>query len=260
MKPSVMQEAEFQGLATVGHNTFRFALLIVFFTILLTGILATCNSCQADPQPVPAAIFDSIGWINAYNDQVVSLRAEQEAFELEKHDFRDSMAKAFKTQPKKLIEAVTFNTHTSADVPPAGSVSLVGNGDFVAITGQDRSIRSHPDKATRNLRQHFASPYYDAEVQIGDSSYMHLQARDTVSVVWKRVHTGGLFNRRSLLQLDISLANPDSKVAGLRAYRVADPKPKRWGIGLQAGVTYDPEENKAKPYIGFGLSYNPIRF
>ena len=32
---------------------------------------------------------------------------------------------------------------------------------------------------------------------------------------------------------------------------------KRWGIGAQAGATYD---GKTKPYIGAGVSYNLIRF
>lgn len=34
---------------------------------------------------------------------------------------------------------------------------------------------------------------------------------------------------------------------------------KRWGIGLQAGVTYN-TQTKTTPYIGFGVSYNLITF
>jgi len=36
-----------------------------------------------------------------------------------------------------------------------------------------------------------------------------------------------------------------------------EKKPKPWGIGIQAGATYD---GKTKPYIGAGVSYNLIRF
>ena len=37
------------------------------------------------------------------------------------------------------------------------------------------------------------------------------------------------------------------------------PVKKRWGIGVQAGVTYIPKEGVI-PYVGFGASYNLISF
>ena len=38
---------------------------------------------------------------------------------------------------------------------------------------------------------------------------------------------------------------------------VKSDKVKPWGIGVQAGATYD---GQTKPYIGVGVSYNLIRF
>ena len=38
------------------------------------------------------------------------------------------------------------------------------------------------------------------------------------------------------------------------------PKPKRWGLGIQTGVGYAPNNNNISPYIGVGISYNFIRF
>ena len=37
-------------------------------------------------------------------------------------------------------------------------------------------------------------------------------------------------------------------------------KTKRWGFGIQAGMTYDLVRAKPSPYIGVGVSYNLIRW
>lgn len=38
------------------------------------------------------------------------------------------------------------------------------------------------------------------------------------------------------------------------------PKPKRWGIGVQTGLGYSPNNNNVSPYIGVGISYNILNF
>jgi len=38
-------------------------------------------------------------------------------------------------------------------------------------------------------------------------------------------------------------------------HRIREP-PKRWGLGIQLGVTYYGNNRKFDPYIGFGISYN----
>lgn len=40
----------------------------------------------------------------------------------------------------------------------------------------------------------------------------------------------------------------------IETYRIRDP-PKRWGLGIQVGAGYC-NDNKIKPYIGLGISYN----
>ena len=57
--------------------------------------------------------------------------------------------------------------------------------------------------------------------------------------------------------VDIIIKNPYSIVSTIRTYQVSLPKPKRWGIGPSAGMTFD---GVLKPYVGIGLSYNLIRF
>lgn len=55
--------------------------------------------------------------------------------------------------------------------------------------------------------------------------------------------------------------NPYSSTKELKAYKVTSPKPKRFGIGIQAG--YGVVIGKVivpAPYVGIGLSYNLIKF
>lgn len=41
-------------------------------------------------------------------------------------------------------------------------------------------------------------------------------------------------------------------------YQEEKPRPKRWGLGVQAG--YGASRDGLTPYIGFGLTYNIVRF
>jgi hypothetical protein len=114
---------------------------------------------------------------------------------------------------------------------------------------------------SKNAYQDFQSEYYKAQVQIGDSSYMHLQSFDTVTVLWKKVTEGSIFNRRNLIQLDVSTANPDTKVSGIKAYRISE-KPKRWAVGIGAGYGVPLYGNslQAVPFIGITITKSIIRF
>lgn len=44
----------------------------------------------------------------------------------------------------------------------------------------------------------------------------------------------------------------------MQIYHETKPRPKRWGIGIQAG--YGASRDGLSPYIGVGLTYNLIRF
>jgi len=59
--------------------------------------------------------------------------------------------------------------------------------------------------------------------------------------------------------LDSLRFNQQTAIVEVPVYKTVT---KRWGIGLQAGVTYQfgQEQNRVLPYIGVGLSYNLIAF
>lgn len=213
-------------------------LIIALIIVVLFFKFKSCNDITI---PVTSDV-DTLYWKNRYDDAVTSLRAKDEYFEAAERKWKDSIAKVYKTKPKFIKEIVTIVEKAEVDIPPVGNVEK----DYVPV------INCPP--AIKNMRQWFSNPYYEADVQIGDSSYMHLLARDTLTVLWKKI--------KNELQLDISHANPSVKIEGIKAYRIADKKPKQWAIGFQlgCGITYKAGEVNVVPYYGFGITKTIIRF
>jgi hypothetical protein len=56
---------------------------------------------------------------------------------------------------------------------------------------------------------------------------------------------------------EVTNKNPYTETTSLRSYEVTVPKPKRVGIGFQAG--YGVTKNGIGPFVGIGLSYNLIQ-
>ncbi|SUJ26534.1 Uncharacterised protein [Sphingobacterium spiritivorum] len=58
------------------------------------------------------------------------------------------------------------------------------------------------------------------------------------------------------------ILSPDSRItiSELQNLTIESHKPTRWGVGLQGGYYFDPQQGKFTPAIGVGLSYNIIRF
>jgi hypothetical protein len=54
--------------------------------------------------------------------------------------------------------------------------------------------------------------------------------------------------------------NPYSKVTDMVAYKVTQPKPKHFGLGITGGYGLDLINFKPVPYIGVGITYNVIKF
>lgn len=57
---------------------------------------------------------------------------------------------------------------------------------------------------------------------------------------------------------EITTFNPYDNVKMVRSYSKTKLKPKRFGLGASAGITYSAE--KVRPYIGLGVNYNIIEF
>lgn len=59
---------------------------------------------------------------------------------------------------------------------------------------------------------------------------------------------------------DILTADSRITINGLQQLTLTQNKPKKFGIGLQAGYFYSVENERFSPSLGVGISYNLIRF
>jgi hypothetical protein len=225
-------------------GTIAAAIAIALLLWILLG--KECN-----PSPKVVAPIDSIiYWRNMAGKIVASQQGAKEQFELRYKHLEDSLAKVYKTKVKWLQEYIIARTSGTSDLPAVDNSKQYEYAQVIV----------HGDTcppAIQRMRQRFHNNYYDALIQIGDSSYMRLRSVDTITVLWKKVKQGNLFHRKTLLQLDISSANPDTKIEGLKTYKTPPIKPKRVGIGMQAGYEFDGK--RFRPYFGLGFSYNLIR-
>ena len=228
------------------HTLNRVLIAFVIVWGICIIVLWNCNGMEKTVVK-PVTIIER--WKNNAGDSVASLKGFQEQFAYREKRIADSLAKVYNTKTKHLQEYIIALQQTIANVPATGNISIEYD--------PDRSL-DHCPPAIKNMKQRFANPYFDITAQIGDSSYLQLQAFDTITVLWKKVNQGSIFSRKHYLQLDVSNANPYTRTAGLMSYRIEEKKAKKLGIGLQIGYGLQ-QGLKPKPYLGIGLSYNLIR-
>jgi len=221
-------------------------LLIAAFLCLTLYVGITFDSNEKIPDIGKPEL---IRWKNKSGDSVTSLKGKAEQFAAREKRIIDSLAEVYGTREKHLLEYIAAITETKTNVQP-------GPGPVE----KDYQPAKDPDcpPVVKNMRKSFSNPYYDIQAQIGDSNYLQLKSYDTLTVIWKRVKEGSLFNRKRFLQADVSFANPYTRINKLDAYRVAEKKPKKWGIGLQAGYGFS-QSGRQEVYAGIGISYNFIR-
>lgn len=228
-------------------TTVRIILLLAAIGILVF-LISKCHGCSDGPSIQAITPPDTLYWNNEAGDKVTSLKGTEEAFAVLRKKVADSVARVYKVKLKNMENYLIAWTEAQSDIAPEPSTKET---DYMPSPVKDCPA------VVKNMRQQFNGPYDSITVQIGDSSYLHKRSYDTVTVVWKKVTEGGIFNRKRFLQVDVSFADTSRHVKGLDAYRQPASKPKRWAIGFQAGVMYN---GKARPYGGAGLSYNFIRF
>lgn len=189
-------------------------------------------------------------WKDKYGNEVASKKGLEVQFGYKEKHLLDSIAEIHNVKPDRIKEYVTVYQEGKA-----------------TIVTRDRPVITYVDsgkgKEIKNVFQMFENPYYLVEATIDlsgqDSSFALIETVDTLSVVWKEVREGNLFNKKRYLQLDVTNKNPYNHITGLDAYRVPLPKPKKFGIGVQVGYGFS---NGIEPrvYVGAGIHYSVIRF
>jgi hypothetical protein len=233
-------------------NTAKQIFILLIALLIEAAVLLTCHHSPASMQDNTEQVETSV-WVNGGGDIVSSLQGKPEAFAKVDQHFADSLAKVYKTKEKNLVEYIAALEHTNADLLADANDHAT---DYFPV---DTNKKDCPPQI-KNLRQTFYNPYYIAKAQLGDSPYLRLQAFDTITVLWKKVNTGSIFNRKHLIQLDVSTANPDTKVSGIKAYRINE-KPKRWVIGFSAGYGFSMKGiPQSVPFVGLTLTKTIVRF
>jgi hypothetical protein len=190
---------------------------------IVLAILLLKGGCKKPD--VPVSIGDSLTYWKNKAGEVASLKKKEEDFFIqEKKGWLDSIAKLHNTKTKYIREVVT--------ITEKGEVKIV-NTEKAVIKYVDSN------NCPTVLWQMFENPWYIAETQLdvkGDSSYVKIQTIDSLSVVWKEVREGNLFNRRRFLQLDIQNANPYNHITGASAYRVPQ-KTNAWNKWIKPALS-----------------------
>ncbi|KAA5533735.1 hypothetical protein F0919_14480 [Taibaiella lutea] len=144
----------------------------------------------------------------------------------------DTLKRAINIAEKQMDQVTKINASLAAE-----SITLKQSTDNKLYEHHDKwlSLSYYPDSNKFNL-------HYDVSL-------------NTVRY-WKRSWILG----SKQYYLDIFSDDPRIKIDNIKRYTIAEPKPKKFGIGLHAGYSFNPVNNQWHPSFGFGLNYNLIRF
>jgi hypothetical protein len=214
---------------------------------LIFVLLKNCN----DPAPEIGYVKDSTQyWRNREGKLIASLKQREIDFAVAQKGWIDSIAKLHNTTAKRIKEIISATVKGQATIKGEGKPTIIYRKDTTGV---------YPE--IRSMSQIFLSPYLFANVRLHamqDSSTLDITTYDTVTTVVKEVREGNVFNRKWYTQVDMKNANPNNVITGISGFRLPEARPKKFGIGIQAGYGFS---NSLQPnvYIGIGVSYNLIR-
>lgn len=227
--------------------------IIAVIGFIIFAITRECNSVKP---VVVKPLSDSVSFYkNKYGNQVAYQKGQEQQFAYIEKRYKDSLAKLH----RNILEAVSIRMRGRAVVQGSGKPTIVY--DTTYAMSFPMSLDSCPPQI-KSLDDIFLSDYYTVQAHIetnGEGSFVEVQTYDTLSFIVKEVKEGGLFNRKTFIQVEASNANPHNIIENMKVYRVATKKQKRFGLGLQAGYGFS-EGVQPRAYIGIGIHYSLINF
>lgn len=229
---------------TTNHLRLAAELLIA---LLILIFLFRKQGCSSDVSAVTerGTADSTFYWKNLYGQAVASQKAMAGNFAYKDERMQhvlDSVAKVYDTKTSRIQELVIATVRGIANPKPVpGSVEK----DVEPVPGS-------PDcpPVVKRMRGTFVGSHYLAGVQLGDSSWMKIQTYDTLTALWKTKKEGGLFNRKTYLQLDLKFADTSRVITGLTSYRKM-VEPKQFAVAPQARLLY--LDRELRPLAGLGL-------
>ena len=124
------------------------------------------------------------------------------------------------------------------------------------LEGQLKATKVELDE-NKKAKVFFQNKYLQIVSNVADSTidYKYNAVIDIVKYQEKKWLLG-----KENTYVDISSPDKNLKINGVEHFKKRiDVKPKKWGIGIQAGYYYVPASNQFYPGFGIGVSYNFIR-
>ena len=226
---------------TLKLKDFMYAVIILFSIGVFSTAISECSNKDAVYKNNIKALTDSINYYKAKDGNLVAMKtaftAQAEELKLLNKDLYDKI-KALDVKPKTITN----------------TVYLKGETEFLP---QDTVYVIHHDTISRGIYKEF-NFNNDWRVLEGNVKYKN----DTMGVnitkdIVKFDYTVAMDKNNKIY---IKSTNPYVKYNEITGFQVPKPKTKRWGIGPQIGVGYDPVHNKVSPTIGIGMQWNMIQF
>jgi len=153
-----------------------------------------------------------------------------------------------------------YITYVSDTLAPALNIAQdkideLTRAKFV-LEGQLKATKTELD-ANKKARVFYENKYMQIVSNTADST-IDYKYNAIVDVV-KYQDRKWLFGKEKTY-IDISSPDKNMKINGVEHFKKnIDVRPKRFGVGIQAGYYYIPGANQFYPGFGFGVSYNLIR-
>lgn len=148
----------------------------------------------------------------------------------------DSQTNLLKIKDKQLLSITQASTVTTGSIDHGITVDYAGD--------------PCPDKID------WSDQWATIEAKYKDTAWwVGYSLRDTITAVtfWKKA---GLFKKA--LYVDVKSQNPNVHFEGIQAIRVAMPRAKKFGLGVNISYTF--LNGQWRPVVGAGIQYNLIRF
>lgn len=204
--------------------------------------------------------------IEAINDTLKIKRNEDSSTSARIMAFETSKMKDFltiKTKDSTIIELQKLVKQYRNKLGKEGSATVFSSSTDLntVVPTELQGMQVNPNGSTW--------PIYKSDINLSDwivgqsiaykdSTRLKLSIKNEYSVVIG--DEGGWFKKRKPF-VEVTNKNPYSNTQTLRTYRVAGPRPKRFGIGLHAGYGVSFQQvPKLTPIIGIGINYNLIEF
>lgn len=220
-----------------------FTLREILLAIALIVVVIVLFHSKPDPVDSRGQADSTFYWKNKYGEAVASQRASAEQFsyaDARTRHLLDSLSKVYSTNAKKIQELIIATVQGRVRLVPVPGTQ---HWDTPWEAGTCPPV-------LKNVREQFSNPYYTADVQLGDSSYLNLDSRDTITGIWREVRVGSLFHRKKYLQLDVHLADTSRHVTGLTAYRRLI-QPKEFSLNLTGAIVHS--NGSFSPVLAVGL-------